>query len=163
LKSAPVEELPPAMLGNLARLVADSGKVSQLELEFLQRAQRRFPADFWINSSLVLAMKSQEPPRLEEAIGFARAAVALRPQSAGAHTNLGAALHSKGDLDGAIAAYREAIRLKQDCATAHSNLGGALIDKGLLDEAIAECRQALRLNKDRDMAHNNLGVALSAK
>jgi serine/threonine protein kinase/Flp pilus assembly protein TadD len=167
VRSAPVEKLPAPTLGLLGTwLLSESlpfglrDKALQSGVEILRRAQRRYPGDFWINQSLAKALA---PSRLEEAIGFYRTAVALRPLSPGAHLNLGNALRDKGDLEGAIAPAREAIRLKQDYAEAHSNLGNALTDRGDLAGAIAEFREAIRLKEDYAQAYYNLGAALWKK
>jgi serine/threonine protein kinase/Flp pilus assembly protein TadD len=160
--TAPVEELPAATLGLLGAWVQaqalGGALVSGPTLEVLRRAHRRFPADFWINHALAAALAHAEPPQLEEAIGFYRAAVAVRPQSPGAYLNLGNALRDKGDTDGAIAEYREAIRLKPDYAAPHNNLGNALRDKGDTDGAIAEYREAIRLKKNDAHAYQTLGL-----
>jgi tetratricopeptide (TPR) repeat protein/tRNA A-37 threonylcarbamoyl transferase component Bud32 len=131
---------------------------------FLREAQRRHPNDFWLNYNLLRFFRDMQPPRVEEAYLFAAVTVALRPDSPGAHLNLGMLLRDqKCDYDGAIAEYREAIRLKKDYAEAHHNLGYALYLRGRLDEAIAEYREAIRLKKDDAQAQLNLGIALSAK
>jgi serine/threonine protein kinase/tetratricopeptide (TPR) repeat protein len=163
LRSAPVEELPAATLGLLGHWVAWKDKTLQPEIEFLRRAQRRFPADFWINHDLAFALTNVQSPRLEEAIGFYRAAVAVRPQSPGAHLNLGTALRKKGDVEGAIAAARKTIQLKEDSPTAHSNLGLALYDQKKLDQAVAAYKQAIQLKPDYAEAYANLGIALRAQ
>jgi tetratricopeptide (TPR) repeat protein len=129
----------------------------------LLRAQQRRPADFWINHSLARSLANAQSPRLAEAIGYYRAAVALRPQSPGAHLDLGVALKTQGRLDEAAAEYREAIRINKDYPFSHNNLGNALVDKGQLEEAIAEYREAIRLKKDYVTAHSNLGCALAKK
>ena len=49
----------------------------------VSRNSTRFPNDFWLNSQLAYALSRIQSPRLEEAIGFCRAAVALHPQSPG--------------------------------------------------------------------------------
>ncbi len=162
-RSAPVEQVPAAALGLLGHLAVRRARASGPVVEMLRRAQRRFPADFWINEELAIALYSVQPPKLEEAIGFARAAVALRPQSPGVHYNLAVALHDKGDVDGVIAECREAVRLNSDFAEAHDNLGLALRDKGDLDGAVAECREAVRLKMDDAVAHDHLGLALRDK
>ena len=51
-------------------------------------------------------------------MGFDRAAVAIRPSSAEAHSLLGLALCRKGDTDLAIAAYQQALALDPKFATA---------------------------------------------
>jgi tetratricopeptide (TPR) repeat protein len=164
-RSAPVGELPasaPTLLGD--RVTAHRGVVPGPVVDLLRRAQRRSPADFWINFALAYALTNGQPPKLEEAIGFYRAAVALRPQCPGAVLNLGYALQKKGDMDGALAAYREASRLSKGDAMALNNLGGLLCDvKRDYDGAIAAFRQAIRRKKDYALAHRNLGVALQLK
>jgi serine/threonine protein kinase/Flp pilus assembly protein TadD len=161
--SAPVEELPPATLAVFGNALEKAG-AGALAVGVLRQGQQRYPGDFWINQNLAFILASKvKPPQLEEAIGYYRAALALRPHNPGVHVNFGVALHDKGDVDGAIAAYREAIRLKQDFPPAHNNLGIALKDKGDVDGAIAACREAIRLNKDDPEAHYNLGRALQDK
>jgi serine/threonine protein kinase/Flp pilus assembly protein TadD len=164
LRSMRPEELPKATLvlvgRQVARRVQASGKPTGAMLEFLRRGQRRFPDEFWINNQLAFALTKVQPPRLEEAIGFYRAAVALRPLSPGAHVNLGIALNNKGDTEGAIAEHRAAIRLKHDYAGAHNNLGLALKARGDTDGAIAEYRQAKALKNDFADPHLNLGIVL---
>jgi protein O-GlcNAc transferase len=90
-----------------------------------------------------------------------RKAIALKPDSAEAHVNLGNALREAGQLDAAIAAYRQAIARRPDYAEASNNLGDALKDIGQLDEAIAAFRQAITLKPDFADAHSNLVLALN--
>jgi serine/threonine-protein kinase len=97
---------------------------------------------------------------LEAAIAASRAAVAVRPNTPIAHTDLGDALRIQGKLDEAIAEHRAAVRLKPDSAAAHYFLGNALGTRGRLGEAIAEYREALRLKPDFPDAHHGLGIAL---
>jgi eukaryotic-like serine/threonine-protein kinase len=132
----------------------------------LREAQRRHPADLWVNTRLAVtlhALAATRPEHRDEAIGFLRAAVALRPDSPTAHNNLGVALTVRGSVDEAILSYRKAIRLREDFSPAHLNLGNAFQMKGQLDEAIACYRQAIRLKGGYALAHNNLGVALHEK
>ncbi len=98
---------------------------------------------------------------LARAVAALREAIRLKPDDAGAHTNLGLDLSESGDVRGAIAAHREAIRLMPDYAVAHSNLGAILCDlKHDYTGAEAEFREAIRLKPDDAGAHNNLGNAL---
>jgi serine/threonine-protein kinase len=150
--SAPVGEWPAITLVLLDRLSRGT-PVGERVVALLRQAQQRYPADFWINHELAAHLAELRPPRTEEAIGYYRAAVALRPHSPGARLNLGEALRGKGALDEAIAEYREAIHHKKDYAAPHSCLGIALAEKGRLDEAIDEFREALRLKKDFSEAH----------
>jgi len=160
--SARGDELAPATAVLLAE-IARGTPAAKPTLKVLQELQQRHPADFWVSHTLGYGLHELQPPHLEEAIRYLTAAVALRPQSPGAHVNLARALHDKAQMDEAIAEYREAIRLKKDHAGAHRNLGNALDKNGQLDEAIAEHQEAIRLNKDDADAHLSLGIALYDK
>jgi serine/threonine-protein kinase len=129
----------------------------------LRRAQQQYPADFWVNEKLGQALQQATPPDWDEGVRFFTAAVALRPESPGAHSNLGAALFDKGQLDEAIASLRKAIELDPRLALTQCNLGVALGDKGQLGEAIASFHKAIALDPKYAPAHNGLGNALKAK
>ena len=83
----------------------------------------------------------------DEAVAAWRSAIALKPDFADAHSNLGIALRDKGLLDQAIAAYQLAITFKPDYPEAHHNLALALLLQGNLPDGWAEfewrwrCRQ----------------------
>jgi eukaryotic-like serine/threonine-protein kinase len=157
-KSAEVARLPALALTRLAQRLRPSQAA-----ELLRRAQQHYPADFWVNQRLGDVLKKVTPPQREEAVRFLTAAVALRPESPGAHVNLGTALKENRQFDEAIASDRKAIELDPKLAMAHSNLGGALIEKGQLDEAIVSCRKAIELDPKSAMTHNSLGEALRRK
>jgi serine/threonine-protein kinase len=168
-----VREHPPRTLTRLAtRLesVEPAGEgprygASRAALALLRRAQRQYPADFWINEILGrgLAQEKAPPEELTEAVRFLTAAVALRPESAGAHLNLGLALARKGQFDEAIASYRTAIALDPKYVGAHTNLGNALTKKGQVDEAIVSYRTAIAFDPKYAEAHSMLGNALTKK
>jgi tetratricopeptide (TPR) repeat protein len=132
-------------------------------LPLLQLVQREHPSDFWFSLDLGLACHDAKPPRLEEAIRYYCAAVALRPESPGLHNNLGNALGAKGEVDASIAELRRAVSIRLDYAEAHTNLGVALRSKGDIDAAIAAHRRAIAIRPDYANAHTNLGNALSDK
>jgi tetratricopeptide (TPR) repeat protein len=129
----------------------------------LRQAQQRHPDDFWVNFELGSCLYHLRPPRLEEAIRYYTAAVAVRPESIAARENLGIALADKGKLDEAIVQFRQAIRHQPDHASTHNSLGRALYAKGELDEAIACYRKAIALDPKFAYAHNNRGNALKDK
>jgi tetratricopeptide (TPR) repeat protein/predicted Ser/Thr protein kinase len=156
---APGQELTPVAAPLLFELTLETAAAERAAV-LLGRIRQRHPDDFWANEALGLCLARLPAPRLEEAVRFFSIAVALRPQSPGAHNNLGLALKDKGLLDEAAAEYREALRLTPGFAFAHNNLGVALRAKGLLDEAAAEYREAIRLKPDFAVAHSNLGNAL---
>jgi tetratricopeptide (TPR) repeat protein len=150
---------PPEELFLIDRSLRQRG-AAEGALELLQRAQEAFPGDFWINHDLGMALQEVCPPRREEAIRFLTVAVALRPESAGARVNLGAALLRACRCDEAITACKKAIELRPDYAMAYCDLGNGLAGKGRLDEAIAAYRRAIELKPDLALAYCNLGVAL---
>jgi serine/threonine-protein kinase len=152
---AKLGELSPQAVELLGILLGGGAEAVPL----LRAAQRRYPGDFWLNLDLGNALHNAN--MAEEAMGYYRAAVALRPDAGAAHNNLGNALYAINDLDEAIAEYRTAIALDSQYAIAHANLGNALSKKGDLDEAIAEYRTAIDLKHTG--AHSNLGVALRDK
>jgi tetratricopeptide (TPR) repeat protein/tRNA A-37 threonylcarbamoyl transferase component Bud32 len=147
------------------------GKRTPESLELLARARERKPDDFWLNFSLGNGMgidkdnyrEERDRSRQEEAIGYFRAALAVKPTSSVAHYNLGVALKAKGDREGAIRCYREAIRISPTDAWAHTNLGVALYTKADLEGAIRSLCEAIRLDPKLAPAHSHLGVTLHAK
>jgi serine/threonine protein kinase/tetratricopeptide (TPR) repeat protein len=147
-RSAPVEELSAATLGLLARLVVQSGErmldpregwpADHLpeSVQLLRRAQRCFPADYWINICLAEALGQR--PSLEcrrEAVGFCRVAVALRPQNPAHSIGLGGYLRAAGEPAEAEAIYRK--------LSEYSLLGDVLLEQGKAAEAEAAYRKAL--------------------
>jgi serine/threonine protein kinase/tetratricopeptide (TPR) repeat protein len=136
--------------------------LTSLAVEVLRQAQRRCPDDFWINFQLCTYLLHPDLPRPVEAIGFGRAAVALRPGSPVAHLHLGNALdYFPYSVPEAEAEFRKAIDLDPNFATAHFNLGNTLRQQGKLPEAATEYHEAIRLEPDYEPAHINLGQIFS--
>ena len=112
---ARVEELPPSTVTLLGRALLEVNAARTAVL-LLRRGQERHPADFWLNMDLAHALTEVQPPELDEAIGFYRVALGLRPESPACHLNLGIAFLDKGRLNEAIACFHEAIRLNKQFA-----------------------------------------------
>ena len=108
----------------------------------------------------VLGQLFGQTGRAPEALNANNKAVALSPQDATAHYNLGITLKKLGRLDEAEASNKKAITLKPDFTEAHSNLGSTLTELGRLEEAEASYRQAIALKPDFAEAHSNLGTTL---
>jgi tetratricopeptide (TPR) repeat protein len=134
-----------------------------LELDILRRAQRTYPADFWINHRLGISLIMLQSPDLvvAEGIGYMRAAVAVRPQSAHAMNNLGNGYSFLGELDQAIACFRKALELQPKYSICYSNLGIALRRKGLHEEAISAFEQAIKSPEGSTEAYAELSMILS--
>jgi serine/threonine-protein kinase len=78
----------------------------------LSAAQRLYPNDFWINY-LLGHFWDRDRPQL--AVGYFRAAVAVRPSSEQAYILLGRALKNAGENEEAISAFRIALTLNPKC------------------------------------------------
>jgi protein O-GlcNAc transferase len=85
-------------------------------------------------------------------------AVALKPEFAEAHNDLGVVLGAQGKVAEAIACFEQAVTLKPDYAQAHLNLGNALKTLGKLDQAAAGYEQALAIDPKLGIAHYNLAA-----
>jgi serine/threonine-protein kinase len=147
---------PPATLVLLVKTLRRDN-APQAAVDLLRKAQERYPADFWINHNLGLALLDTRPPRVEEAVGYLRAALAVRPQSSLAHGNLGYLLGRLGRLTEAEAEYRRVIALQPRNALAYNNLGGNLMNQRRFAEAEVVLKQAAALETTNALIHVNLG------
>jgi tetratricopeptide (TPR) repeat protein len=118
-------------------------------------------ADFYrlFDSAWNLAEKG----RFDESIAEWNRALAISPDDAKAHNNLGRALAGKGDFEQAIVHWQKALEIDPRYWEAHNNLAVALVGKGSVNEAIAHLRQILEANPNYAEVHGNLGRALALK
>jgi tetratricopeptide (TPR) repeat protein len=144
-------------------------------LAFLSHAQSRMYADLptlyrstlarnpqaWM-AHLNLGLWYSDHGDLTQAIAHYQTALRLEPESAEAHSDLGAAwLKTPGRLRDAMAEDQAALRLWPDFPGAHTNLGNAWAKvPGHLHDALAEYATALRLKPEYAEAWNNQGLAL---
>ncbi len=96
--------MTPLLLARVGRLV--DGREG---LELIREAQRRAPTHFWIN--LTLGTTLHRHGRAEEAIGFLRVALSIRPDRGVVYHNLGNCLLTAERLDESLRCHREAVRL----------------------------------------------------
>jgi tetratricopeptide (TPR) repeat protein/serine/threonine protein kinase len=138
--SAPVASLPAETVDRLGDALMGR-RAYEEAVAFLKKGQRVHPRDYWINGNLGLSLRNLKPPQNEEAIRYFTAALALRPESAQSHSNLGNALDSLGKFDDAIECYLEAVRI----SPSYSSHLTTAIDRGkTTDEAIDLYRQLLK-------------------
>jgi serine/threonine protein kinase/Tfp pilus assembly protein PilF len=139
-------ELPTGVLVWLGLALNKMGLFTEARA-ILRLGQQRDPADFWINYQLgaFLAWCPAEWFDPDEALGYARAALAIRPSSTEARILLADALHYKGDIDAAITTYQQAIALNPQFGKIHANLGVLLVAKGDWNGACACYQKALEL------------------
>jgi serine/threonine protein kinase/Tfp pilus assembly protein PilF len=148
---------PPANLELLsAALLAAKAPASAERL--LRHAQKHYPADFWISFKLADLLRTRKPALVDEAIGFYRAALAVRPKSAVAYNHLGISLWAIGKPAEAEAACRQALAINPNYAGAYNNLGLALVDQDKFSEAVGAYKRSLELKPDCAEVFNNLGV-----
>jgi tetratricopeptide (TPR) repeat protein len=150
-----VAVLSPQLATALSRVQIDNGGDA---VPLLAEALAHYRHDFWLNFTMGVALSHANQP--DDAIGYYRAALALRPQSPAVHNNLGTVLRQRRKLDEAIKHLEVAVRLDPQYADAHYNLALALYDKGRREEAISQYEEVLRIHPKDAPAHNNLGVAL---
>jgi serine/threonine-protein kinase len=158
--TAPVAEQSLQLLVALGeRLQAGGGDADVAD--FLKRVQQAHPTDFYANFMLASALACTN--RNEEAVGYHRAALAVRPDAAPAWHNLGNTLLALGQLDEAIAVLEQCLRLEPMHGWAHAELGRALRAKGRTDEAINHLQTALKLGQPMAFEHTELARALQDK
>jgi tetratricopeptide (TPR) repeat protein len=149
---------PPAVLAWMG--AAMRWRLAIESVALLRQAQRRHPEDFWINYNLGNALMALQPPRAEEAISYFRAAIAVRPRSAEAHSFLGRALFVKGAHDDAIAAYQQALSLDPRFQLARVGLAEVFTAQGKLDEVFACYTKAVELDPKNGEGYDQLGEML---
>jgi tetratricopeptide (TPR) repeat protein len=86
-------------------------------------------------------------------------AVAIQPEFAEAHANLGTAYYLAGRLDDAAKHLKTAIKLRPDLHQSYNQLGLVYEDMHRYGDAIAQYKRALRLKPDHLLAMTNLAKA----
>jgi serine/threonine-protein kinase len=130
---------PPVVVSALAQFIL-GGKYKNEALSIMRDAQHRDPGDFWTNYLLGCFWWEDYP---QAAVGYFRAAVAVRPTSYGAYTMLGRALLGVGDVEGAIGAFRRSVLLKPTPVVVN-DLAWILAPSGQLEEARAAWERLLQ-------------------
>lgn len=148
-------EMPaPAEVGLLVELFK-SGRLVELE-QTSHSLLEKYPDSGLLWKVLGVSLQFQG----KDALPAMEKAVALSPEDAEVHGNIGNVLRDRGQFDKAIAHFRRAIEIRPSFAEAHNNLGNVLRDLGCLDEALASYRSAVGLNPHLAEAYSNLGNVL---
>jgi predicted O-linked N-acetylglucosamine transferase (SPINDLY family) len=89
---------------------------------------------------------------LDDAIAAFQRTLAIKPDYAEAHNNMGNVFKRLSRLNEAKDAYRRALVIKPDYAEAHNNMGAVLHEQGRLDKAIESYQRALAIKPDFALA-----------
>ena len=131
---------------------------NEIRISLLKRIHERHPRDFWVNARLGMVMIYER--KYEEAVGYYRTALAIRPDVPLAHGNLGTALWLANRPSEAIWNCQKAIALDPAGIIIRQNLVLVLWNSGRKDEAIRELRLALHLNPRSALLHAFAGNIL---
>ncbi len=152
-----VRKQSPTLIAWLGAALREANQ-TQISVDVLRSAQKRYPGNFWLNFELGQSLRKTDDQ--VEGLGFTRAALASHPRSVGAWLQLAAALRDLARYDESIGACRRAIELDPLNAVAHRNLGSVLRNQGKLDEAIDEYRIAIEIDPNYATAHHSIGMTL---
>jgi len=109
-----------------------------------------------------LALMYVEAGRTSAAVDEFRVSLKLRPDSAAARFNVGAALLAAGNRSGARPYFEQALQADPAHAMAHNDLGALLQADGDLSGAMAHYRQALQLAPNDAEIQLTAGVGFAA-
>jgi serine/threonine-protein kinase len=143
----------PPLLAVLGAALSATGADA---VPLLAAAQALYPDDFWLNFDLGNALAQAK--KWDAAIGFYRAAVAVRSSAAAPHLNLGNVFAAQKQYEAAIQEFRIASQLDPKAAAPHNNLGNVFRDQKQYEAAIQEFRTASKLDPKLAWPHHNLGV-----
>ena len=118
------------------------------------------PQSWMAENNLGLFCYEQGPQRQAEAKIHYERALALNPNCASAHQNVGMMLKAEKRYREAITHYREALRINPKCIEAQYNWGNALLELKQYDEAIKRYTEVLQRSPGLAPVYVNLAQAL---
>ncbi len=148
---------PARILVPLGVALRDSGVIAD-SVELLRKTQANSPNDFWVN--LELGRSLSKLGANDEAIGFARVAVAMQPTSANALGDLALNLADFGDHRQASTVYERLVKIVPDDYVVRISYARTLNALGKFNEAISECDAAIRINGDPNWGYLLRGDSL---
>jgi len=133
------------------------GRVNEAMLAY-EQALKLAPKHFQALHHVGIGAFQLGDPGLAE--HFIRSALAVNPDVAEAHSNLGNALKEQHRFDEALESYEAALALQAGDADTHYNCGIALQALRRHEEALGSYDRALALNANDEQAWNNRAVVL---
>lgn len=147
--------LPLAALCALAAVAADEG-ARWLGASERSRAIALLAIVLALGTATVLRNE-----RYQDRLDLWQSAVAVFPDNARAHTNVGQALMGQQRFEESVASLRRGVALSPKSAEGYNELAIALVALGLHSEARVHFERAIELEPDFAKALQNLGVLLS--
>ena len=98
--------------------------------------------------------------QLDTAVSYYKKSLAIKPDYAEAHYNLGFSLHRLGQLDAAVRSYKKVVAIKPDYAEAHNNKILSVIylfTKGQIPDAIDTLEALIKDNPNDALLFNMIG------
>ncbi|MFG0318030.1 MAG: protein kinase, partial [Planctomycetota bacterium JB042] len=135
----------PVALDLLARALLERGG-RDAAIDLYRRAARLHPGDFWIHHNLAGQLHSLRPRPAEEILRHLHMALAIRPDSAHARTDLALEHLMQGRDDDAIEILEQARRLDPRYGRAAFLLGAAYVRNERLFDALLAARDAEQLD-----------------
>jgi len=139
---------------HLGHTYARCGQLQPALQQYQQAVAQNLPDLLKIGAYNNWANLLKQQGQLAEACQLYRQMVAIQPDLAIGHYNLGLTLREMGDLQGAIAAYQQALQKQPDYADAYQNLGVALLKQGNLPASRQAFEKAIALH-----LHHHNGAA----
>ena len=161
--SSACKHVPDEQEKNEAQLHYDLGV--QMQVDQPQNALREFDAALTSDPDMPEANNAKAVMlhmvfgRHEEAIGYYKKAIELKPTFSEAKVNLANVYLDQKRYDDAIALYMEALNdmLYATPYVAHANLGWALYKKGEAGKGVGHIKSALTINPKFCLGYRNLG------
>ena len=160
-ESVPIKQLSPGTLYLLGKALLEIGAMDS-GMNLLQNAQQQYPGDLWLNDILAAAsLWGFRPWRLDDALRYYTAVLAIRPDNYRCHDMVGLILRQKKSLSAALVAYSRAIALRPDNPNCWMSRGHVYDEMGQQAKAIADFQEAIRLKPDFALGHNDLAWLLA--
>lgn len=161
LKAPFVPSAAALMVGGLLALLSWNQSRHYVNAETLYRFTiERNPSCWLAHNNLGSLLLGGSKAEVEDARAHLQEALRLKPDYAGAWTNLGTALRTLGQYRESLAAYEKSVALNPNIPQAHANMGLTMRALGRREEAVAQYKEAIRLEPGFADAHLFLGEAL---